>query len=265
MEIEFACRVEQGIREYNDDRALILGRILDRESYHGTGGVPSAVAVCDGCGGYAGGGTAAETVLSVLSKAPPDILAAPERLEEALEAARWAMCEKKRELPQFSEMCTTVAGCVFREDSTIIFHAGDSRVYRYDGVSLAQMTVDHSIVQSMVDAGRLTVEESQASPQRNIINRCIGVDCPPPEIYISNSPIMPGEVFLLCSDGFWECFRSGEIKRLLSQGGDPAQQVERLVDCALQAGSDDNITVCLCVCRGNAVANAEEKMPFVLD
>ena len=265
MEIEYACRVEQGVRSYNDDRALILGRVLDRESCRGTGGVPSVAAVCDGCGGYAGGGTAAETVLSVLSRARPELLADPERLEEALEAARQAVYEKKRELPQFSEMCTTVAGCVFREDGTIIFHAGDSRVYRYDGVSLAQMTVDHSMVQSMVDVGQLTLEESQASPQRNIINRCIGIDCPPPEIYISGSPIMPGETFLLCSDGFWECFRSGEIKQLLSQGGDPAQQVERLVDHALRAGSDDNITVCLCVRRGNAGANTEEKKPFVLD
>lgn len=263
MEIEYACRVAQGVRACNDDRALILGRILDRESFHGTGGVPSAAVVCDGCGGYAGGGTAAETVLSVLGQAPPEILAVPERLEAVLERARQAVYEKKRELPRLAGMCTTVAGCVFREDSTIVFHAGDSRVYRYDGVSLAQMTVDHSVVQAMVDAGRLTVEESRLSPQRNMINRCIGADCLPPEIYISNSPIMPGETFLLCSDGFWECFRSEEIKGLLSQGGDPAQQAERLVECALQAGSDDNITVCLCVCRGET--GVEEKEPFVLD
>ena len=263
MEIEFACRVAQGVRDYNDDRALIVGRILDQETFGGTGGAPSVAAVCDGCGGYAGGGTAAETVLSVLDQALPEILADPGRLAEVLEAARQAVYGKKREMPQFSEMCTTVAGCVFREDSTVIFHAGDSRVYRYDGLSLAQMTVDHSMVQSMVDVGQLTAEESQSSPQRNIINRCIGIDCPPPEIYISNSPIMPGETYLLCSDGFWECFRSEEIKRLLSQGGDPVQLAERLVDSALQAGSDDNITVCLCVCRG--AAGVEEKKPFVLD
>lgn len=263
MEIEFACRVAQGVRDYNDDRALILGRILDRESCFGSSGVPSVAVVCDGCGGYAGGGTAAETVLSVLGQALPETLADSERLEEVLETARRAVYEKKRELPQFAEMCTTVAGCVFREDGTILFHAGDSRVYRYDGVSLAQMTVDHSMVQSMLDAGQLTVEESRLSPQRNIINRCIGIDCLPPEIYISNAPIMPGETYLLCSDGFWECFQSREIKELLSQGGDPAQQVERLVERALQAGSDDNITVCLCVCRGGA--GVEEKKPFVLD
>ena len=265
MEIEYACRVEQGARSSNDDRALIPGRILDRGSGRRTWGAPSAAAVCDGCGGYAGGGIAAETVLSVLSQAPPELLADPERLGEVLEAARQAVYEKKRELPQFSEMCTTVAGCVFCENSTIIFHAGDSRVYRYDGVSLAQMTVDHSVVQSMVDVGQLTEEESQTSPQRNIIDRCIGIDCPPPEIYISISPIMPGETYLLCSDGFWECVRNEEIKRLLSEDDDPARQAERLVDHALRAGSDDNITVCLCVCRGDAGAGAEEEKPFVLD
>lgn len=263
MKIDFACRVEQGARKYNDDRALILSRIVDRSSFWGEGGVPALAVVCDGCGGYAGGGVAAEAVLSVLAQALPETLADPERLAEVLEAARRAVYDKKRELPQFSEMCTTVAGCVFCEDNTVIFHAGDSRVYRYDGTSLAQMTVDHSVVQSMVDAGRISVEEAHISPQRNTINRCIGVDCLPPEIYISKSPIMPGETYLICSDGFWECLRDEEIKQLLSRGGTPAEQAERLVDYALQAGSDDNISVCLCACQGNT--GLEEKKPFVLD
>lgn len=263
MKIEFACRVEQGVRDYNDDRALILDQILDGGSYHGEGRLPSVAVVCDGCGGYAGGGLAADVVLSTLTQALPETLADPERLAEVLEAARRAVDEKKQELPQFSEMCTTVAGCVFRENGTIIFHAGDSRVYRYDGTSLAQMTIDHSAVQSMVDAGRLSVEESRTSPQRNIINRCIGIDCLPPEIYVSNSSIMPGETFLLCSDGFWECVRDEEIKQLLSQGGTPAEQAEHLVEYALQSGSDDNISVCLCVCQGTS--GAAEKKTFVLD
>lgn len=262
MKLEFAGRVEQGARGCNDDRALLMGRILDRESYSGEADAPLLAVVCDGCGGYAGGGTAAETVLSVLSRTPPETLADPSGLAEALEAARRAVDEKKRDLPQLSEMCTTVAGCVFREDRTVIFHAGDSRVYRYDGASLARMTVDHSVVQSMVDAGRISEEDGRLSPLRNIIDRCIGIDCPPPEVYVSNSPIMPGETFLLCSDGFWECVPDGELKRLLDWDGTPAEQAERLVDYALREGSDDNITVCLCALRGGGM---EAEAPFILD
>ena len=266
MKLELACRVAQGVRGSCDDRALLLGKILDQDSHSGEGDAPLIAVVCDGCGGYAGGGTAAETVLSALSQAPLETLADPGGLVEALEGARRAVEGKKRELPQLSEMCTTVAGCVFLEDRTFVFHAGDSRVYRYDGTSLARMTVDHSAVQSMVDAGRMSAEDGRKSPQRKIITRCIGMDCPPPEIYVSQSPVLPGEVFLLCSDGLWECMPDEELKGLLSQGGAPAGQVERLVDYALQAGSDDNITACLCARRGGdmaAEATAEE--PFVLD
>lgn len=263
MKLQFAGRVAQGVRSCNDDRALLMGRILDRESYSGEADTPLAAAVCDGCGGYAGGGIAAETVLSVLSRAQPETLADPAGLAEALEASRRAVDEKKRELPQLSEMCTTVAGCVFGEDRTVIFHAGDSRVYRYDGTSLARMTVDHSVVQSMLDAGRISPEDGRTNPLRSIIDRCIGTDCPPPEVYVSNSPILPGETFLLCSDGFWECVPDREIKELLHQEGTPAQQVERLVDRSLRAGSGDNITVCLCVRPGGG--GGAEETPFVLD
>ena len=130
MKLELACRVAQGVRGSCDDRALLLGKILDQDSHSGEGDAPLIAVVCDGCGGYAGGGTAAETVLSALSQAPLETLADPGGLVEALEGARRAVEEKKRELPQLSEMCTTVAGCVFLEDRTFVFHAGDSRVYR---------------------------------------------------------------------------------------------------------------------------------------
>ena len=151
------------------------------------------------------------------------------------EEARRAVEGKKRELPELSEMCTTVAGCVFLEDRTFVFHAGDSRVYRYDGTSLARMTVDHSAVQSMVDAGRMSAEDGRKSPQRNIITRCIGMDCPPPEIYVSQSPVLPGEVFLLCSDGLWECMPDEELKAEankweLSHGGISGRTAQQFVN-----------------------------------
>ena len=263
MKLELACKVEQGARNSSDDRALLLGRVLDREACSGEADTPLIAAVCDGCGGYAGGGIAAETVLSVLSRTLPEALADPDRIAEVLEAARRAVDEKKREAPHLAGMCTTVAGCVFLEDRTVIFHAGDSRVYRYDGITLARMTVDHSAVQSMVDAGRMSEEESRASPQRNVITRCIGIDCLPPEIYISHSPILPGETFLLCSDGFWDWVPDGELRELLHRDESPARQAERLVDYALRAGSDDNITVCLCT-RPGEIGSAEE-VAFVLD
>ena len=263
MKIALACRVEKGRRESGDDRALLPGRILEAGSWAGEASLPCAAAVCDGCGGYAGGGLAAETALSVLEQTPPEALSSPEGLAQALERAGEAVWEKKREFPQYGRMCTTIAGCVFCPEKTLIFHAGDSRVYRYDGFSLARMTVDHSMVQRMVEQGRMTEEEALVSPQRNIISRCIGTDSPPPELYISNVPIGPGEIFLLCSDGFWECMGDRQIKRLLSGGGDLEALAERLAAAALEAGSEDNITVCLCAGQGERAP--VEQVPFVLD
>ena len=265
MKIDFGCKVERGPRSSSDDRALVLGQIVDMDSCGGTDELPAVAAVCDGCGGYAGGGLAAQTVLSTLAQALPETLSDPVRLSQVLDAAQQAVLEKQRELPRYAQMCTTVAGCVFCEDRTVIFHAGDSRVYRFDGASLARMTVDHSVVQSLVDAGRMTEEESLTSPQRNTISRCIGIDCPPPEVYVSHAPIRPGETFLICSDGFWESMRDPRIKQALTDLGtcEPTEAAERLAAMALEAGSDDNVSVCLCVCRGGA--GAAETAPFILD
>ena len=263
MNIEFACKVDIGARESNDDRGLVLDQVLDAGVYRTESTPPAVAAICDGCGGYAGGGLAARTVLETLAAVPPEALADPQRLAGTLEEARRAVYARKQEFPEFAEMCTTVAGCVFCEDSTLIFHAGDSRVYRYDGVSLARMTVDHSAVQSLVDAGHMTEEESLHSPQRNIICRCIGIECEPPNIYLSHSPIQPGEVFLLCSDGFWESVPEQQIQEILSQDRALTETAERLTAQALENGSDDNISVCLCACHGSA--RVVEEMPFVLD
>ena len=75
MKLDIACRVDIGVRESNDDRALVHGRILNMEACGGESNLPAAAIVCDGCGGYAGGGVAAETVLSVLGEMTPEDLA----------------------------------------------------------------------------------------------------------------------------------------------------------------------------------------------
>ena len=261
--LDIACRVDIGVRDSNDDRALIHGRILNMEGFGAEAELPAAAIVCDGCGGYAGGGIAAETVLSVLRELPVEALSDPEELQAALEAAKIAVEERKSENPLFVAMCTTVAGCVFTETGTVIFHAGDSRVYRYDGYALARMTVDHSLVQELVDMGRITEEEAMVSPQRNTITRCIGAHSPPPEIRVSSAAIAPGETYLICSDGLWEYLRDDRLKELLGRGLSAGDLADKLVAEAMLAGSDDNITACVCVCPGET--KQQETQAFVLD
>lgn len=263
MRIDYASRVEKGTKETNDDRILIDGQILNMTSKDGEVPVPTIAAVCDGCGGYDGGGIAAQTVLEFLSYAKPEALGNTNYLTQVLDNCTQAVFEKKLEMPSYSKMCTTVAGCVFLEDSTILFHSGDSRVYRYDGWGLARMTIDHSAVQQMIDMGEITEEEALTSPQRNVITRCIGASCPPPEIYVSNTAIMPGEKFLLCTDGLWESVSTEQIKEILSRDISLDRMVDVLVETALNQGSDDNVSVCICAVRGNIIV--AENNPFVLE
>ena len=263
MKIDYAARVEIGTKETNDDRVLIDGQILDMTSRNGELVVPTIAVVCDGCGGYDGGGIAAQTVLEFLSYETPETLEDTNYLAQVLDNFTQAFFEKKAEMPSYSKMCTTVAGCVFLTNSIVLFHSGDSRVYRYDGWGLARMTVDHSAVQQMIDMGQITEEEALTSPNRNVITRCIGASCPPPEIYIANTAIAPGEKFLLCSDGLWESVSAEQLKEILSRDISLDKMVDILVETALNQGSNDNISVCICAARGNT--NVTENKPFILE
>ena len=249
MKIEHEARVEIGKKETNDDRVLINGHILDMASCDGELMIPFITAVCDGCGGYGGGGIAAQTVLKFLSYEAPESLKDLNYLAKVLDNCAQAVFEMKTEMPSYSRMCTTVAGGVFLRDSIVLFHSGDSRVYRYDGWGLAKMTIDHSIVQELIDMGQITEEEALTSPKRNAITRCIGAVCPPPEIYVANTAIAPGEKFLLCSDGLWENISAAQIKDVMSKNISLDEMADVLIETALNQGSDDNISVCICAAR----------------
>lgn len=263
MKIDFAARVDIGTKESNDDRLLIDGNILDMTAHSGTIGLPSIAVVCDGCGGYMGGGIAAQTVLEFMSYEEAGSLADTSYLSQVLDNCQRMVNEKKKEMPHFSGMCTTIAGCVFCEDSTIIFHSGDSRVYRYDKWGIARMTKDHSVVQDMIDMGDISPEEALVHPKRNVITRCIGIEGRPPEIYVSRAPINPEEKYLLCSDGLWESVSDAEIKDILDSDLPLQQMADSLVEKALRQGADDNISVC--ICAGQGKAEVIEKKPFILD
>lgn len=263
MKIDFAARVEIGPKETNDDRLLVAGQVLDMVPLSGSIEIPSIVAVCDGCGGYAGGDIAAQTVLEFLSFEEPGALDDVNYLTQVLGNCQQMVLEKKEEMPQYATMCTTIAGCVFCDDNIVIFHSGDSRVYRHDRWGLARMTRDHSVVQDMIDMGEITPEEALEHPKRNVISRCIGIDGPLPEIYVSRTPINPGEKYLFCSDGLWESVKDTEIRKILDSDMPLQQMVNTLIEKALEQGADDNISVC--ICAGQGTVDVVESKPFVLD
>ena len=267
MDIELACRVAKGARETNDDRALLLGIICDDEVVSGVTTLPAVAIVCDGCGGYDGGSIAASVVLESLRDIMPKDLMDPVVLAQTLERAEKRIAERKLKYPAYSHMCTTVVGCIFGEDQTLIFHSGDSRLYRFDGVFLAPMTIDHSAVRALVDCGKITEEEALTHPQRNIITRCMGTGGLPPEIYLSHSAICPGDIYILCSDGLWEYVSNNRMIEILCDSADLSTAAKKLVEVAIENGGDDNITVILCALKncGEPVPEDAKTKLFTLD
>lgn len=264
MIIDIVGIVDQGHRESNDDRAMLCDKILESSMYSGTTTVPFVAAVCDGCGGYFGGALAAETVLKKLSEKSPLELIEIDCLSETLEESNRQISILKKQDPKYDRMCTTVAGCVFGENQILIFHAGDSRVYRYDGMSLARMTTDHSKVQEMIENGVITEEEAEQMSERNIITRCMGIEGLFPEIYVSHSSLEEREIYLICSDGVWSVLNDKKLLEILSSDESLEQKANDLIKIALAEGSQDNLSVCLCGRKGKAISWQEEES-FVLD
>lgn len=244
--MNFVCRVEIGRCEDNDDRGLADGRILSHTVHSGDSTLPLLLALCDGCGGYAGGGRAAETVLKVLREADPKKLKDENIMAAVLEECSQQIAAEQQLDPDFRAMCTTLAGAVFHEDKTIFFHAGDTRIYRFDGENLALMTRDHSVVRHLMDLGFLNEKNAAWFANRSTITRCLGAPCPPPEIRVSQAAIQPGEVYLICTDGLWGFLSGEKMAEILAGSGDLTAKAGTLINTALQNGSRDNLSVILC-------------------
>ena len=266
MKIQVATIVDIGTTlMHNDDRALVGTELYNETCSFREVTFPFVAAVCDGVGGYSGGGYAAELALKELRNHDFHHLHAPTYLAEVLQNANTAILNTKANSPEFSKMCTTIAGIVFTGFSITLFHAGDSRIYRFDGEYLARMTTDHSVVQELISTGVISEDQARVCNERSIIRRCLGIsNCLPPEIREICSSIEPGDMYLICSDGLWEGLTDAQIKSILSKNIPIEDKVNLLVLTAKQHGSEDNITACLCV------AESEEPIPdrqqhFVLD
>ncbi len=248
MEIHTATIVDIGTRyDHNDDRALVGHLIYDHSKGEQILKLPFIAAVCDGVGGYNGGGYAAGFVLSELAKCEADSLSTTETLANKFDSINRRLCDQQSILVKYSKMRTTIAGVIFGKERMMFFHAGDSRVYRFDGKYLSRITTDHSVVQEMIDNGILSYEESFAYDGRNIIRRCLGSkESQPVEISEVEPSIQEGEMYLLCTDGLWDCVRSRQIKDILKDNSSLLEKAEKLVQAAKDNGSQDNITVCIC-------------------
>lgn len=200
-------------------------------------------AIADGMGGHSAGDLASAAVVKRLSDLASGDFAVSGDIVGALEEATRdiSLVAHDRALG----MGTTVTGAalVLQNDEPFfaVFNVGDSRVYSFERNELAQVTVDHSVVQELVDAGILTRDEAEHHPDSNIITRAVGFSATPlPDFWML--PLRSGLRLLLCSDGLTKELSDDRIRLHLAAGLSAAETASALVDAALAAGGRDNVT-----------------------
>lgn len=204
--------------------------------------------VCDGMGGANGGCTAssvaAETIAQRFTEEyDPEMNSDDIRrlMEKSVSEANAKVYRMSRDDDSLYGMGTTVVFALAKDGRIHIVHAGDSRAYLYRGGELSRITTDHSIVQELVSAGRITDEEARNHPSRNIITRALGVE---PELFTdyNTEDFGQGSMLMICTDGLSGYFGDGDLCRIMDENiGD--KLIERLIEAAKDEGGSDNITV----------------------
>ena len=201
-------------------------------------------AVADGMGGHAHGKWSSKTITTALEAA-----VLPGEFEEAAAAAAAAVHQANERIWARSAshpMGSTVVALLLRGNRFAVFWAGDSRCYLLRAGTLYQLTVDHSQVQDMVTAGRLTPEEAENHPMAHVLSRAVGVS-PTLELDAVSDEARVGDVFLLCSDGLTRTIPDAELATVLARGN-PAETADQLVATCLDRGAPDNVSVVVVNC-----------------
>ena len=209
--------------------------------------VSAFAVVCDGMGGANAGNVASETAVKIISeyvlrsyRTAMDSFEIEKMLKNAIESANievYSMAQKDENL---SGMGTTAVVALIQENTAVIAHVGDSRAYLV-GDSLVQITRDHSVVQSLLESGKISPEDAKVHPRKNVITRALGAE----ENVITDScsiDFQEGQRLLLCTDGLSSFVDANEIFTVLKEK--PHELVaEELINLANNAGGSDNITV----------------------
>lgn len=198
--------------------------------------------VADGMGGHDAGDRASAAVVEIFRSLLHRDAVTVEDVTRAVDAAHAAVSAIATASPRGAGSTLTALIAV-RHDGVerwLVVNIGDSRVYRLRGDRLQQVTIDHSVVQEMVDAGRLRRADMATSPHRNVITRAVGAERSPADYWLL--PVIVGDRLLLCSDGLTAELNDEALRAGLALGGAPQRTAEALVSHAVSLGGRDNIT-----------------------
>jgi PPM family protein phosphatase len=221
------------VRSGNEDSALTCANLI---------------AVADGMGGHAGGEVASaiaintlEQLLPVISDLKVDVASREDLFLNITYEVDSQILAKSKDSPELSGMGTTLTALSILDNNVELLHIGDSRCYRYRNNKLEQLSYDHTVMQELLDQGRLTPEEIIDHPQRSLLTQALMGDSGIDPILVSYE-IKKGDQFLLCSDGLTNVLSEYEISKII-EANKPEDIAPALIAEVRVKGAPDNITI----------------------
>jgi len=258
MSFEFFCATDTGRARNNNEDSVAA----DEGS--------ALIVLADGMGGYNAGEVASGMATSFiktelgrwLTEASANATDSEVRraMDICVDNANRAIFNAANSNPQYAGMGTTLVVGVFREGRLLLGHVGDSRGYRLRGGKLVQITHDHSLLQEQLDAGLITIEQAAISANKNLVTRAVGVE-DTVLLETHTHELMPGDVYVLCSDGLSDMLDDPTIEQLLAAEPLLEKAAGGLIEAANDAGGKDNISVILARVR-NAPGPSRSWWPF---
>jgi protein phosphatase len=214
--------------------------------------------LADGMGGYNAGEVASGIAVQIVSELASEGANRENRdeidshsgmmrqsivLRDAVYRANKIIFQTAQSQTHCEGMGTTIVACMFFDNKVSIAHVGDSRAYRVRNGGLEQLTMDHSLLQELVDRGFYSAEEAQRSTNRNYVTRALGVE-PSVEVEVNEYDVLPGDIYLLCSDGLPDMVEDEDIHLTISTFNDSLETVSKqLIELANDHGGRDNVSV----------------------
>ena len=246
--IDFAQMTDTGrVRDHNEDA---IGSNPDI----------GLMVLADGMGGYNAGEVASGIAVQIVTELASEAAAREELnnvdphsglmrqsiiLRDAVYRSNKIIYQTAQSQTHCEGMGTTIVACLFYDDKVSVAHVGDSRAYRLRGGQFEQITLDHSLLQELVDRGFYSHEEAQRSTNRNYVTRALGVE-PTVEVEVREYDVLPDDIYLLCSDGLPDMVEDDDIHLTISTFDASLDRVgQQLVDLANDHGGRDNISVML--------------------
>lgn len=216
--------------------------------------------LADGMGGYNAGEVASGIAVQIVSELAVAGANREERedidphsglmrqsivLRDAVYRANKIIFQTAQSQTHCEGMGTTIVACMFYDNKISIAHVGDSRAYRLRGDTFEQLTLDHSLLQELVDRGFYSHDEAQRSTNRNYVTRALGVE-PTVEVEVHEHDVLPDDIYLLCSDGLPDMVEDEDIHLTISTFNASLDVVgQQLIELANDHGGRDNVSVML--------------------